>query len=177
MIYGDKQEPALISIDERDVLRELHRGGFTSKLFDIDVGGSMTRVLPRDVQLHPVTDRPIHVDFMRVGQDAKIRVMVPVVFVNDLASPGLKKGGVLNVVRHEVEFYCGAGAIPDHITIDLTGREIGDSIHISSIALPEGVSPVISDRDFTVATVAPPTVSREGEGRPAEAAAEEKKAG
>ncbi len=171
VIYGGKEAPELISVDQLEVLRELHRGGFTSKLFEVAVGERRTRVLPRDVQLDPVTDRPIHVDFMRVSTDARIRVLVPVVFTGELESPGLKRGGVLNVVRHEIECYCRADAIPDRITISLAGREIGDSIHISHIALPDGASPVIADRDFTVATVAPPTVSRETEVKPAAEAA------
>jgi large subunit ribosomal protein L25 len=171
VIYGNKQDPELISIDERGVLRELQRGGFLSKLFDIEVNGRKTRVLPRDVQLHPVSDRPIHVDFMRVAEDSRIRVMVPVVFANELDSPGLKRGGVLNVVRHQIEFYCAADSIPHHVTINLAGSEIGDSIHISAIELPKNVTPVISDRDFTVATVAPPTVIRDPDAKPAEAGA------
>lgn len=178
VIYGGKEAPEIISIDRRDVMRELHRGGFTSKLFEIALGERRLRVLPRDVQLDPVSDQAIHVDFMRVGADARIRVMVPVVFTAELESPGLKRGGVLNVVRHEIEFYCRADAIPDRITISLAGREIGDSIHISHVALPDGVAPVITDRDFTVATVAPPTVVREAEAEAkpaAEAAAGEAK--
>jgi len=163
VVYGDKQEPQLLSVELRNLMRELHRGSFTSKLFDIEVGGKKVRVLPRDVQVHPVTDRPVHVDFLRVAADARIRVMVPTSFVNEADSPGLKRGGVLNVVRHEIEFYCRADSIPATIVIDLAGRDIGDSIHISHIALPPGVAPVIADRDFTVATVSAPTVVKEPE--------------
>lgn len=157
VIYGNKQDPELISLDGRDILRALHRGAFTSKLVDIDVGGKKTRVLPRDVQLDPVKDRPVHVDFLRIVGASRIRLMVPVVFTDDLKSPGLKKGGVLNVVRHEIEFQCRADSIPEKIIISLDGREIGDSIHISAVNLPDGITPVISNRDFTIATIAPPT--------------------
>jgi large subunit ribosomal protein L25 len=120
-------------------------------------------VLPRDVQLDPVTDRPVHFDFLRITKDSILEVMVPVTFVNEGASPGLKKGGVLNIVRHEVGVRCKPDAIPQKLEFDLTGLEIGNSIHISAIKLPAGVVPVIRDRDFTVATIAPPTVVREEE--------------
>ena len=157
VIYGNKQEPELISVDSRDIMRALHRGAFTSKLVDIEIGGKKNRVLPRDVQLDPVKDRPVHVDFLRIVAASQIRLMVPVIFTDDLKSPGLKKGGVLNVVRHEIEFHCRADSIPERIVISLDGREIGDSIHISSVKLPDGIRPVINTRDFTIATVAPPT--------------------
>jgi len=132
-------------------------------------------VLPRDVQLDPVTDRPLHVDFMRVGADTSIRVAVPVVFINQGASPGLKRGGILNIVRHDIEFMCRADHIPERITIDLDGLEIGDSIHIHSVPLPEGVRPTIS-RDFTVASIAAPTAVREEQVAAAAAAAASKAA-
>ena len=172
VMYGDKQEPQLLSVELRNLMRELRLGSFTSKLFDIEVGGKKVRVLPRDVQVHPVTDRPVHVDFLRVAADARIRVMVPTSFINETDSPGLKRGGVLNIVRHEIEFYCRADSIPASIVIDLAGRDIGDSVHISHIALPPGVAPVITDRDFTVATVSAPTVVKEPEVAAAAAPAE-----
>ncbi len=117
-------------------------------------------MLPRDVQFDPVSDRPLHVDFLRVGAGTKVRVDVPVVFRNDLASPGLKRGGVLNIVRHEIALICAADSIPPTIEIDLTGLEIGDSIHISMVKLPDNVTPAIADRDFTVATIAAPTAQK-----------------
>lgn len=157
VIYGDRKDPLTISLDPRDVDRELHRPGFFATLFDVEVGGKKHRVLPRDVQLDPVSDRTVHVDFLRVAQDTEVTVNVPVNFMNDEESPGLKRGGVLNIVRHEIEFSCRADAIPQQIEIDLTGLDIGDSVHISMIQLPDGVIPTITDRDFTIATVAAPS--------------------
>ncbi len=119
----------------------------------IDLDGTKTRVIPRDVQLDPVRDFPIHVDFMRVSKDSLVTVEVPVHFLNEAASPGIKRGGILNVVRHEIEVRCPADSIPEFFEVDLTGLEIGDSIHISAIKLPEGVRPTIAERDFTVATI------------------------
>ena len=157
VIYGDRKDPLTISLDPRDVDRELHRPGFFATLYDVEVGGKKHRVLPRDVQLDPVSDRTVHVDFLRVAQDTEVTVNVPVNFVNEEESPGLKRGGVLNIVRHEIEFSCRADAIPQQIELDLTGLEIGDSVHISMVKLPDGVIPTITDRDFTIATVAAPS--------------------
>jgi large subunit ribosomal protein L25 len=153
IVYGDKQEPQAISVDYRTIDRQIHTGHFQSTVFELDVEGKKTRVIPRAVQLDPVRDFPIHVDFLRLGKDALVTVDVPVRFLNEGASPGLKRGGVLNVVRHEIAVRCRPDIIPDHFDIDLTGLEIGDSIHISAVALPEGVRPTITDRDFTVATI------------------------
>jgi len=180
IIYGDKQEPQNIALDTKAISKQLQTGHFQSTIFTLDVDGTKTRVIPRGVQLDPVRDFPIHVDFMRLGKDALVTVDVPVHFLNEAASPGLKRGGVLNVVRHDIPVRCPADRIPDHFDVDLTGVEIGDSIHISSIALPEGVTPTITDRDFTVATVVgraaeeAPAAEAEGaeaaaEGAPAEA--------
>jgi large subunit ribosomal protein L25 len=170
VIYGAKKDPVMITLDPADLRQEIMGGGFFAKLFDVAVGGGSERVLPRDLQLHPVTDRPIHVDFLRVSRDTRLNVMVPVVFLNEEESPGLKRGGVLNVVRYEVELSCQADAIPPQIEIDLTGREIGDSAHISEVTLPEGVEATITDRDFTIATIAAPSVIREEAAEAAEAA-------
>jgi large subunit ribosomal protein L25 len=144
----------------------------------IDVGGKSVRTLPKDVAFHPVTDRPLHVDFLRLSKDAKIQVAVPVVFVNDEASPGLKKGGVLNVVRHELELVCESDKIPDDIQIDVTGLDIGDSIHISNVTLPAGSESAITDRDFTIATVVAPSALKraEAEGEEGETEVTEQKA-
>lgn len=168
VIYGEKQTPELISIDGRDLLKELNKGNFFSRLFNVEFEGKAERVLARDVQLDPVSDRPIHVDFQRIGKGSRIRIFIPVQFLEQDQSPGIKKGGVLNIVRHEVEFFCQPDNIPESISISLSGMEIGHSIHISAFALPEGVRPVIQDRDFTVATIAAPTKEEE---KPAEAAA------
>jgi large subunit ribosomal protein L25 len=154
VIYGDKQPPLSIALSYKDVYYKIHGGGFLTTIATIEVDGKKIRVLPKDYQLDPVRDFPMHVDFLRVGKDTQVNVNVPVHFINEEKSPGLKRGGVLNIVRHEVEFHCPADAIPDFITVDLSGADIGDSIHISSVALPNGVKPVIADRDFTIATIA-----------------------
>ncbi len=152
-LYGDKKEPETISVDYRAINLQLHTGHFQSTIFVLDVDGKKTRVIPRAVQLDPVRDFPIHVDFLRLGKDALVTVEVPVRFLNEAASPGLKRGGVLNIVRHEIQVRCRSDAIPDHFDIDLTGLEIGDAVHISALKLPEGVKPTITERDFTVATI------------------------
>jgi large subunit ribosomal protein L25 len=169
-LYGDKKDPETISVDYRAINQQLQTGHFQSTIFVLDVEGKKTRVIPRAVQLDPVRDFPIHVDFLRLGKDALVTVDVPVRFLNEGASPGLKRGGVLNIVRHEIPVRCPADAIPDHFEVDLTGLEIGDSVHISALKLPEGVRPTITERDFTVATI----VGRaaEEEIAPAAAAAE-----
>lgn len=169
VIYGEKQTPELISVEARELLKEMQKGSFFSRLFTVAVGGKTERVLARDVQLHPVTDRPIHVDFQRIGKDSKIRIFIPVQFLDQEKSPGLKKGGVLNIVRHEVEFFVQPDNIPETISISLEGMDIGHSIHISAFKLPAGVKAVIN-RDFTVATVAAPTKEEEAAPK-AEAAA------
>ena len=173
VIYGKRQEPLAIAVEPKILTEELGKTGFFSKMVDITMNGKTHRVLPRDVQFHPVTDQPIHVDFLRVTGDTTITVAVPVTFVNEDLSPGIKRGGVLNTVRHEVELTSSAERIPHALTIDLTGLEIGDSVHISQVALPEGVSPAIADRDFTIATVAAPTVRAEEEAAAQAALAEE----
>lgn len=160
VIYGEKQTPELISVEARELLKEMQKGSFFSRLFTVAVGSKTERVLARDVQLHPVTDRPIHVDFQRIGKDSKIRIFIPVHFLDQEKSPGLKKGGVLNIVRHEVEFFVQPDNIPESISISLEGMDIGHSIHISAFTLPAGVKAVIN-RDFTVATVAAPTKEEE----------------
>ena len=159
VIYGGKQPPSLISLEYNRLIREMKRGGFMHRVFDLTVnGGDVVRVVPRDLQLDPVKDLPLHVDFLRIVAGAQIEVDVPVVFVNENASPGLKRGGVLNIVRHEISVRAPADAIPDSIEADLKGLDINDSLHISQVRLPEGVTSAITDRDFTIATIAAPTV-------------------
>jgi large subunit ribosomal protein L25 len=153
VIYGDKQPPLAIALTYKDIYYKIHGGGFLTTIATIDVDGKKIQVLPKDFQLDPVKDFPVHVDFLRIGKDTEVNVDVPVHFINEDKSPGIKRGGVLNVVRHEVEFNCPADAIPDFITVDLEGAEIGVSLHISSVKLPPNMKPVISDRDFTIATV------------------------
>lgn len=177
VIYGGKEEPTPIHVEARELVRQLGMGHFMNSIVMIDVGGKTVRTLPKDVAFHPVSDRPVHVDFLCLAKDAKIQVAVPVVFVNEEASPGLKKGGVLNVVRHELELVCESDKIPDEIHIDVTGLEVGDSIHISSVNLPEGSESAITDRDFTIATIVAPSAlkraeSEETEGAEGEEAAE-----
>ncbi len=173
VIYGAKTAPVMITLDSKDLQREIRRGGFFATLFDVGVAGKTERVLARDLQLHPVTDRPIHIDFLRVSASTEVTVQVPCVFVNEEESPGIRRGGVLNVVRHELELSCRADAIPNEISIDLTGLEINDSVHISQVALPEGVAPTITDRDFTIVTIAAPSVIRDEAAEAAEAEEEE----
>ena len=174
VIYGGKEEPTAIHIEERVLRRQLGTGHFMNSIVMVEVSGKPVRAIPKDVAMHPVTDRPLHVDFLRLSKDSKIQVAVPVVFVNEEASPGLKKGGVLNVVRHELELVCESDKIPDEISLDVTGLDIGDSIHISHVTLPEGSVSAITDRDFTIATVVAPSAmkSEPGEGG-GEAAADE----
>ena len=157
VIYGGKEEPTAVHIEERALVRQLGSGHFMNSIVMVEVNGKPVRTIPKDVALHPVTDRPTHVDFLRLAKDAKIHVNVPVVFSNEEASPGLKKGGVLNVVRHELELVCESDKIPDEIVLDVTGLDIGDSIHISHVTLPEGSVSAITDRDFTIATIVAPS--------------------
>lgn len=171
VIYGDKKAPELITVSYKDVYALYQTGTFTSNLLNIDIGGRTERVIPRDVQREPVRDFIIHVDFLRLGKNATITVDVPVHFINHEASPGLKAGGVLNIVRHEIELACPAESIPELIEVDLTGYEMGSSIHISSVKLPAGVKPTITDRDFTVATIVAPAAVTSAEATAAEPAA------
>ena len=156
VIYGNKKDPVGITMEAREITKIVHQPGIFGRLLEIDVAGTKSTVLTRDIQFHPVSDVVMHLDFLRVSQSATVAVAVPVEFINEGKCPGIKIGGVLNVVRYEVELNCPATAIPEKITIDLDGVKIGDSIHISAIPLPEGVSPTITDRDFTVATLASP---------------------
>jgi large subunit ribosomal protein L25 len=171
VIYGEKAPPQLIDLDPKMLEAEIAKPGFFTRVFDVEVGGKVQRALARDVQFHPVTDWAEHVDFMRVGATTRIRLGVPVKFINQDKSPGLKRGGVLNVVRHTIEVYCRVDNIPHSFSIDLDGLDIGDSVHISAVKLPEGVKPTITTRDFTIAAVAAPSVLKTAEEEAAEAAA------
>lgn len=161
IIYGGKDAPSLISLEPSELHRALARAGFSATLVEIAIEGERHRVLPREVQLHPVSDAPLHVDFQRVLSDTRVRVEVPVRFVNQDRSPGLHRGGILNVVRHTIELDAPVEAIPDRIVVDLSGLEIGDSIHISAVALPPGSRPTIRGRDFTIASIAASSAVRE----------------
>ncbi len=171
VIYGAKQEPSLIALDPRVVLRELKRGGWRSRLYEISLDGQRTRALMRDVQFHPVSDQPEHVDFQRLASGERVRVAVAVVFLNDTICPGIKRGGVLNVVRHTVEVACDPDNIPERFEADLATLEINDNIRWHNLTGVGDARPVISDRDFVIATVAPPTVSAEALAEDAAAAA------
>ena len=163
VIYGDKQEPLAISLPVKEVTQRIHAGGFMTTVATIAVGGKKISVLPKDYQLDPVRDFTMHVDVLRVGANTEVNVQVPVHFVNETKAPGIKIGGVLNIVRHEVELHVPADKIPEFLTVDLTGAKIGDSIHISHVKLPEGARPVIGDRDFTIATIVAPAGGTTGE--------------
>ncbi len=164
VIYGDKKDPTTISLEPRELRKHLDTGSFFSTVYSVDVdGGSAERVLPRDVQFHPVNGRALHVDFLRVTKSTRTNVDVPCVFINEELSPGIKRGGLLNIVRHEIEVMCGVDDIPEQFVFDLTGLDIGDSLHISAITMPEGVAPTITDRDFTVATIAAAILKEEEE--------------
>jgi large subunit ribosomal protein L25 len=156
VIYGDKKDPQLISLDYRDTWKHVQNGRFLATLVDVNVGGEKIRAIPRDIQFDPVKDFVVHIDFLRLGKGARIAVNVPCNFTNEEESPGIRRGGVLNVVRHEIEVYCPAESIPEQFDIDLTGLDIGDGVHISAVTLPAGVEPTISDRDFTICTIAAP---------------------
>jgi len=170
VVYGGKEETLSIHVEERVLARMLGTGHFTNSVVMLDVGGKKVRTLPKDVHFHPVSDRPLHVDFFRLAKDSTVDVSVPVRFINEEDSPGLKRGGVLNIVRHELELVCDANKIPDDIRIDVTGLDIGDSIHISYVTLPAGSTSAITDRDFTIATIVAPSGLRSE--TDAEAAAE-----
>lgn len=170
VIYGDKQAPLSIALNYKDVYYKIHGGGFKTTIATIVVDGKKIQVLPKDYQLDPVRDFPIHVDLLRVSKNTQVTVQIPVRFLNEEKSAGIKRGGVLNIVRHEIEAIVAANSIPDAIEVDLEGTEIGDTIHVSSVKLPEGVEPTITDRDFTIATIAAPAGLKSEEG---EEAAEE----
>ena len=161
VIYGGHQAPDLIALDPRIVVREIHHAGWRSRLFEIKVNGSSTRALIRDVQLHPVTDRPEHVDFQRLAPGERLRVAVAVHFQNEGISPGLKRGGVLNVVRHTVDCLVDPDHVPSQFEADLGTLDINDNVRWSDLKGTEGIRPVITDRDFVIATVAPPTKGAE----------------
>jgi large subunit ribosomal protein L25 len=172
VIYGDKKDPLPVAIHYKDAHKRIYAGGFLSHVVTLDVDGEKHLVIPRDYQLDPVKDFPMHVDFLRVGAGTRLHVEVHVHFTNEEASPGLKRGGVLNIVRHTVELSCPPDLIPEEIVVDLTGREVGDSIHISHVTLPEGVTPTTHERDFTIATIVAPSGLRSEEADAPAAAAQ-----
>jgi large subunit ribosomal protein L25 len=174
VIYGNNEDPVPVHVEEKALRQILATGHFMNSVIMVDVAGKPARTLPKDVAFDPVSDRPVHVDFLRISEHAKVHVNVPVHFTNDEKAPGIKRGGVLNVVRHELELVCDAADIPDEIEISLEGLEVGDSIHISNVTLPKGAESAIDDRDFTIATIVAPSALKSSEGdSETEAGAEE----
>jgi large subunit ribosomal protein L25 len=164
VIYGNKEAATGIHIEEKALMKALMTGHFMNSVIMIEVGGQQVRTLPKDVQFHPVSERPLHADFLRIGEHTEVRVEVPVKFTDEAASPGMKRGAVLNIVRHELELLCDAALIPDDIEISLQGLDVGDSIHISAVTLPAGSKSAITDRDFTIATLVAPSGMKSAEG-------------
>ena len=169
VLYGEGKPATMITLDPKELSKEVARPGFFARLLNVQLDGTTHRTLPRDVQLDPVNDHPIHVDFLRVSAGTKITVAVPVKFIGQESSPGIRRGGMLNIVRHEIDLVCPVESIPDVLTISLEGTEIGDSIHIGAVKLPEGTRPTIT-RNFTVASIAAPTAVREEQAAAAAAA-------
>jgi len=172
VIYGgDVAEQETVALDANELNKMIARGRFLASVFELEIDGRKLKAIPRDVQLDPVRDTPLHVDFQRIGADNQVRLRVPVRFYNDLLSPGLKRGGVLNVVRREIEVWAPADKLPEVFEINLEGLDIGRSIHISSVTLPDGVTPKILGRDFTIATIAGSSAKGDAEETPAAGAA------
>ncbi len=163
VLYGGGEASVAIALRQNEVLKAINSGHFLANMIEISHEGKTQKVITKDVQFHPVTDMPVHIDFYRVNEKSIIEVEVSVSFIGDDVSPGIKRGGTLNVVRYSIEVSCPAISIPDHITADISGMDIGDSLHISDITLPKGVTPVIDDRDFTIATMIASRASTESE--------------
>ena len=161
IIYGKGSEPTKIALEDKVLKKLMNSGSFYSTIIDIDIEGKVEKILPKQLQYHPVSDKLIHFDFLRVQENTKVNVEVPIEFLNQDKCPGLKKGGVLNTVRRLIELTCNANNIPNKLEFDLIESEIGDAVKISNIQLPDGVSPTITDRDFVIATLVPPTVEVE----------------
>ena len=184
IIYGKGSEPTKIALEDKILKKLMNTGSFYSTIIDIDINGTVEKILPKQLQYHPVSDKLIHFDFLRVQETTKVNVEIPIEFLNQDKCPGLKKGGVLNTVRRLIELTCNANNIPSKLEFDLIESEIGDAVKISNITLPDGVAPTISDRDFVIATLVPPTVevetkteeaSEEGTAEGTEGKSEEKK--
>jgi large subunit ribosomal protein L25 len=157
VIYGAKQAPDAIQVSENDVRKLIKTGHFTTAIIEIDVAGKKQKALMRDIQLHPVSERPVHIDFLRVDASTKVFVRVPVHFKDQADSPGIKRGGVLNIVHHDIELECPAGSIPDEVMISLAGLDVGATIHLADVILPAGIKPHVREKDFTVATIIAPS--------------------
>jgi large subunit ribosomal protein L25 len=164
VIYGNNEDPQMVHVEEKILNKLLGTGHFFNSVVMVEVGGKAVRTLPKDVAFHPVSDRPLHADFLRVSEHASVHVNVPVVFINEEQSPGIKRGGVLNVVLHELELICDAAEIPDDITIDLAGFDVGDTVHLSNITLPKGAKAAAGDPELTLATIVAPSALKSQEG-------------
>ena len=164
VIYGNNEDPQIVHVEEKLLNKLLGTGHFFNSVVMVEVGGKQVRILPKDVAFHPVTERPLHADFLRVSEHASVHVNVPVVFANEELSPGIKRGGVLNVVQHELELICDAAEIPDDVTIDLSGYDVGATIHLKDITLPQGAKSAIEDPDLTIATIIASTALKSQEG-------------
>ncbi|HTH27937.1 MAG TPA: 50S ribosomal protein L25/general stress protein Ctc [Sphingobium sp.] len=164
VIYGNNEDPQMVHVEEKILNKLLGTGHFFNSVVMLEVGGKQVRTLPKDVAFHPVSDRPLHADFLRVSEHASVHVNVPVVFINEEKSPGIKRGGVLNIVLHELELICDAAEIPDDITIDLAGYDVGDTVHLSSITLPAGAKSAVEDPELTIATIVAPSALKSQEG-------------
>ncbi|HEX7822558.1 MAG TPA: 50S ribosomal protein L25/general stress protein Ctc [Sphingobium sp.] len=164
VIYGNNEEPQIVHVEEKILNKLLGTGHFFNSVVFVEVDGKKVRTLPKDVAFHPVTDRPLHADFLRVGEHTTVHVNVPVVFSNEDASPGIKRGGVLNIVAHELELIVDAAEIPDDISVDLTGLDIGASIHLHDISLPKGAKVAHEEQDITIATIVAPSALKSSEG-------------
>lgn len=173
IIYGLKKDNDAVSISRKMIEMELKNPSYLTKLYTIKIGGKKEQVIIRDVQYHPVTDRAMHIDFYRVDKDSKIHLAIPVQFINESKSPGMKQGGVLNVIMHELTLSCSAINIPDHITVDLEGLQLGDTIHLGDITLPSGAAVLNPERDITVATIVTPSATKSAQGESAEATEDE----
>jgi large subunit ribosomal protein L25 len=160
VIYGDKKAPELIAVEHKILMRFLETPGFMTHLFDLEIDGKKHRVLPRDVQFHPVNDRPLHVDFLRVSANTRVRVSVPVAFLNADKSPGIKRGGTLNIVHHEIEIMCAPDKIPARFEVSLEGLQINEAIHLSALNLSKDIKLTTHEKDFTIATIAVPSAVR-----------------
>ena len=166
IIYGDKKESNCIFLECLDIMKEMSKTGFFSTVFNLNINKKKIKVLPREVQTDPLNNKPIHIDFLRVTPESKINISVPIIFINEDESPGLKSGGVLNTVRRDIDLICKIKNIPEKLEANLKDLEVGSVVHMSDIILPEGVLPVIADRDFTIATIAAPTIMTVEEEKP-----------
>ena len=168
VIYGDKKEPNYICLEYLDIMKEISKTGFFSTIFNLNLNKKKIKVLPKEVQTDPLNDKPIHIDFLRVTAESKINISIPIIFINENESPGLISGGVLNTVRRKIDLICKINNIPEKLEANLKDLEVGSVVHMSDIKLPEDVSSVIADRDFTIATIAAPTIMKVEDEKPEE---------